>query len=142
MILNRVLKKEELQRIFQERTAKYLSQHDETRHYKINYKNDGTFTNETYENNVKLGESYGTYILQNNDKNECVINIKYQYVFNSPNINSPFHANNAFYPRLSDYTIGPLYTLYENEKIECIPLLYYHLQSTKGFKILNFYKKK
>ena len=64
MNLNQVLKEEELRHIFQERTAKYLSQHNENRHYKISYNDDGTFTNKTYENNILLGESYGTYSFQ------------------------------------------------------------------------------
>ena len=141
MNLNQVLKKEELQRIFQERAAKYLSQHNENRHYKITYNNDGTFTNQTHENNIIIGESYGTYNLQNNINNDCVINIQYKYVFNSPNERSPFHINNPFYPKLSNYTIGPFYTRCLNEDLEWVPILYNHLQIEKGFKILNFYKK-
>ena len=141
MNLNQVLKKEELQRIFQERTAKYLSQHNENRHYKITYNNDGTFTNQTYENNIIIGESYGTYNLQNNINDECVINIQYKHVFHSPNESSPFHINNPFYPKLSNYTIGPFYTRCLNEDLKWTPILYNHLQIEKGFKILNFYKK-
>jgi hypothetical protein len=143
MDLNQVLKKEELQSIFQERTAKYLSQHDENRHYKITYNNDGTFTNQTYENNIVIGESYGTYNFQTNENGECVINVQYKYVFNSPNENSPFHINNPFYPKLENYMIGPFYTKYLNEELAWIPILYNLPQTIrKGFKILNFYKKK
>ena len=142
MNLSQVLKKEELQHIFQERTAKYLSQHNENRHYKISYNDDGTFTNKTYENNILLGESYGTYSFQTNADDECVINIQYKYVFNSPNEGSPFHINNSFYPKLANYTIGPFYTKYLNEDLEWVPVLYNHLQIEKGYKVLNFYKKR
>jgi hypothetical protein len=140
MNLHQVLTKEELMRIFHERTAKYLSQHNENRHYKITYNDNGTFTNKTYENNVALGESYGTYTFQTNADGECVINIRYKYVFNSPNITSPFHVDNPFYSILSDYIIGPFYTKYLNQESTWVPILYNHLQIEKGFKVLNFYK--
>ena len=142
MNLHQVLKKEELRSIFRDRCAKYLSQHDENRHYKITYNDDGTFTNQTYENNIALGESYGTYSFQTNENGECVINIQYKHVFNSPNESSPFHTNNPFYPKLTNYTIGPFYTKYLNEESTWVPILYNHLQIEKGFKVLNFYKKK
>ena len=142
MNLHQVLNICELQKIFQERTAKYLSQHNENRHYKIAYNDDGTFTNKTYENNVMIGESYGRYSFQTNENDECVINIQYEYVFNSPNESSPFHVNNPFYPKLANYTIGPFYTKYLNMNLEWVPILYNHLQIENGYKVLNFYKKK
>jgi hypothetical protein len=141
MNLNQVLKKEELQRIFHERFAKYLSQHNENRYYKITYNSDGTFTNQTYENNIKLGESYGTYSFQSNENDECILNIQYKHVYPSPNKTSPFHVENSFYPKLANYTIGPFYTKYLNQELIWLPILYNHLQIEKGFKVLNFYLK-
>ena len=141
MNLTQVLSKEELKQIFHERIAKYLSQHDKNRHYEISYNDDLTFTNTTFENNKPIGISYGIYNFLQNEQNECVINIKYEYVFNSPNINSPFHVDNPFYKNLKNYTIGPFYTKYLDQTLTWCPILYNHLQIEKGYKILNFYKR-
>ena len=94
----------------------------------------------TFENNIKLGESSGTYKLID-EKGQCLINIRYNNVFNSPNKNSPFHIQNMFYPKLSNYTLGPFYTVIPKEDVIWLPVLYNHLQIEKGFKVLNFYKK-
>jgi len=126
--------------IFTEYYAKYLSQHNNNRHYIIKYNENNTFTNSTFENNIKLGESSGTYKLID-EKGQCLINIRYNNVFNSPNKNSPFHIQNMFYPKLSNYTLGPFYTVIPKEDVIWLPVLYNHLQIEKGFKVLNFYKK-
>jgi hypothetical protein len=141
MDLNHILTEQEVKQIFNERTAKYLSQHNKNRHYEISYNADLTFTNTTFEDNKPIGISYGTYNLKTNDSGNCVINIRYEYVYNSPNITSPFHKDNPFYPKLSDYTIGPLYTKFLDQKLIWVPILYNHLQIEKGYKILNFYLK-
>jgi len=130
----------QVKNIFTEYYAKYLSQHNNNRHYIIKYNENNTFTNSTFENNIKLGESVGTYKLID-EKGQCLINIRYNNVFNSPNKNSPFHIQNRFYPKLSNYTLGPFYTVIPKEDVIWLPVLYNHLQIEKGFKILNFYKK-
>jgi|TARA_B110000858_G_C17711443_1_gene430783 hypothetical protein len=126
--------------IFKEYYAKYLSQHNSNRHYIIKYNDNNTFTNSTFENNIKLGESNGTYNLIN-EKTHCLINIRYTNIFNSPNKNSPFNKQNSFYPKLSNYVIGPFYTIIPKDDVTWLPVLYNHLQLEKGFKVLNFYKK-
>lgn len=70
--------------IFKERYAKYLSQHNDKRHYIINYNENGTFTTHTFENNNELGVGYGKYTLVDHS-GECLINIKYKDIFPSPN---------------------------------------------------------
>lgn len=132
--------KEQLRTIFRQYYAKYLSQHNSNRHYIIKYNENNTFTNSTFENNVKIGTSRGTYFYINKD-NQCLINIQYQNVFPSPNISSPFHKRNIFYPKLSNYTLGPFYTSLPNEPVILLPVLYKHLQLENSFKVLNFYKK-
>lgn len=133
--------KHQLKYIFTNYYAKYLSQHNSSRHYIIKYNDNNTFTNSTFENNIKLGESDGTYNLID-EKGECLINIRYKNVFNSPNITSPFYQKNSFYPHLSNYTIGPFYTaILKDTNVKWIPVLYNHLQIEKSFKVLNFYKK-
>ena len=140
MIHFEVLNKEQLQHIFNDRKAKYLSQNNINRHYIINYNNDNTFTNDTYENNTKIGSSYGNYKFLKNDKGEDIIHIKYNYVFLSPNINSPFNENNEFYKKLFEgYSIGPFYLKYPTHPDILLSCLYEHQIS--GYKILNFYKK-
>ena len=56
MNLSKGLSPQQLKLILSTKKAKYLSQHDITRHYIINYNNDSTFTIETFQNNKKLGE--------------------------------------------------------------------------------------
>ncbi len=130
----------QLQSIFIKYNAKYLSQHNNNRHYIIKYNENNTFTNSTFENNIKLGESNGTYNFIN-ENGECLINIRYKNVFDSPNKNSPFHIQNSFYPKLSNYLLGPFYTIIPKDDVRWLPVLYNHLQMEKGFKVLNFYKK-
>lgn len=134
------LKKFEIQNIFRNKYAKYLSQHNPNRHYIISYNQDGSFTNETYENNLKIGTSHGTYLISTINKN-AILNIKYNKIHKSPNIESPFHPQNSFYPHLSDYQIGPFYTKFIKENTIWLPILYNHLHQDKGFKVLNFYDK-
>jgi hypothetical protein len=141
-IFLRALNKEELEIIFRNKKAKYLSTNDINRHYIITYNNDNTVTTDTYENNIKLGESYGTYNININGS----INIKYKYVFSSPNDKSPFHPNNSFYKQLSNYTIGPYY-IYSNINIKKniidgnILHIMYKGNQLETLKILTFYPK-
>lgn len=131
---------EQVRYIFTNKVAKYLSQNRMNRHYIIKYNIDGTFTNDTFECNVLLGTSIGTYNLTENDNKEVFINIKYIYVFPSPHITSPFNINNSFYPELfNGYTIGPLYGNISNDMTLLYPILYPHSNAHIGFKILNFY---
>ena len=53
-----ILHKEQLKNIFSNYYAKYLSQNNPNRHYIIKY-NKNTFTNTTFENNIKLGQCNG-----------------------------------------------------------------------------------
>ncbi len=132
--------KQQIKFIFNNYYAKYLSQHDISRHYIIKYNNNTTFSTTTFENNVKIGEGRGIYsLLDVNDK--CHINIQYNTIQPSSNINSSFNPMNKFYPKLSNYTIGPLYAIIpQEEDLICIPILYSHLQMKKRIKVLNFYK--
>jgi len=133
--------KHQLKCIFRNYYAKYLSQHNNSRHYIIKYNDNSTFTNSTFENNIKLGESDGIYNFIY-EKGDCLINIRYKNVFNSPNITSPFHQKNSFYPSLSNYTLGPFYTVIPKDpNVIWLPVLYNHLQIEKSFKVLNFYKE-
>jgi len=133
-----ILHKDQLINIFSNYYAKYLSQHNPNRHYIIKY-HKNTFTNTTFENNVKLGEGNGKYKLIENNGTTC-INMQYENVFTSPYKKSPFNKNNEFFPKLSNYTIGPFYTIIPKEEVIWLPILYSHIQIEKGFKVLNFYK--
>ena len=140
MLLLEPLTMEQVKYIFSNKVAKYLSQNKINRHYIIKYNIDGTFTNDTFDSNTLIGSSHGTYNLTENENKEVFINIKYKYVFESPHINSPFNMNHPFYPELfNGYTIGPLYGNITKEQQNMTPILYPHLQSNMGFKILNFY---
>ena len=133
--------KHQINYLFSKYYVKYLSQNDSSRHYIINYDNNNcTFSTKTFENNIHIGEGYGKYKLLDVNDN-CHINIQYSSVYSSPNITSPFNPKNLFYPKLSDYTIGPFYTIIPNEPVKWLAVLYSHLQMEKGFKVLNFYKK-
>lgn len=132
--------RQQLMLIFKERYAKYLSQHNDNRHYIIKYNENETFTTHTFENNIQLGVGYGKYTLVDNS-GECLINIRYDNIVPSPNKSSPMNPNNSFYNNLSNYTIGPLYTRIPDKPVIWLPVLYNHLQLEKGFKVLNFYKK-
>ena len=133
-----ILHKDQLKKIFSNYYAKYLSQNNPNRHYIIKY-NKNTFTNTTFENNIKLGQGNGKYKLIEHNGNTC-INVQYENVFTSPYKNSPFNKNNDFFPKLSNYTIGPFYTIIPRENVTWLPILYSHIQMEKGFKVLNFYK--
>lgn len=135
------LTKEELEIVFRNKKAKYLSNNDMNRHYIINYNDDNTFTTDTHENNVNIGQSYGTYEINV----DGTINIKYKYVFPSPNKNSPFNTSNSFYKQLSNYVIGP-YHIYNNTNFkkniinnDVIHAMYKKDQTI--IKILTFYPK-
>ena len=133
-----ILRKDQLKNVFSNYYAKYLSQHNPNRHYIIKY-HKNRFTNTTFENNVKLGQGNGTYkLIENNGTTS--INVQYENVFTSPYKKSPFNKNNEFFPKLSNYTIGPFYTIIPKEDITWLPILYSHIQMEKGFKVLNFYK--
>ena len=84
-----ILRKDQLINIFSNYYAKYLSQHNPNRHYIIKY-HKNTFTNTTFENNVKLGEGNGKYKLIENNGTTC-INVQYENVFTSPYKKSPFN---------------------------------------------------
>lgn len=131
--------KVQLEWMFNNYYAKYLSQHNSNRHYILKYNKNRTFTNHTFENNILLGEGNGIYkIIEKED--QCVLNVQYSTVFSSPNKSSPFYPQNSFYPRLCNYTLGPFYTIIPNQHVIWLPILYSHLQKEKGFKVLNFYK--
>lgn len=131
---------EQIKIIFTNKVAKYLSQNKMNRHYIIKYNVDGTFTNDTFECNMLLGTSHGTYILTEDENKQVFINIKYTYVFPSPHDNSPFNINHLFYPELfNGYMIGPLYGKITNNMTLMTPILYPHSNANMGFKILNFY---
>ena len=133
-----VLNKAQLKNIFTNYYAKYLSQNNSNRHYIIKY-NKNTFTNTTFSNNIKLGEGNGKYKFIEKNGN-TLLNVQYQNVFPSPYKNSPFNKSNNFFPKLSNYTIGPFYTIIPREDVIWLPILYSHIQMEKGFKVLNFYK--
>lgn len=129
----------DLKWIFKNYYVKYLSQHNSNRHYILNYKDDNTFINSTYEDNKLLGEGNGKYyLIEIGD--DCFLNVQYSKVYSSPNKSSPFHPQNSFYPKLQNYTLGPMYTIRPAEPVIWLPVLYSHLQKEKGFKVLNFYK--
>ena len=140
MIPLQTLCKKGLQKIFSQNYAKYLSQHDPSRFYIINYLDNGQFNIETYNENKLLGSGNGTYTFINSN-NGCKLNIKYNKIFPSPNLKSPMHIENPFYNKLYNYQIGPFYTVIPNDTVIWLPILYNHLQMEKGFKVLNFYKK-
>ena len=140
MIPLQPLCKNSLQKIFSQNYAKYLSQHDSSRFYLINYLDKGQFYIQTYHKNKLLGSGNGTYAFI--DSNEgCKLNIKYHKIFPSPNHKSPMHIENPFYSELRNYQIGPFYTIIPIEPVIWIPVLYNHIQMKNGFKVLNFYKK-
>ncbi len=134
------LKYEDAKKILKNKIAKYLSQHKINRYYLIKYNDDNSFINSTYENDIKIGESYGKYKLYENE-NGTYIDIKYESVFESPHISSPFNKNNFFYVKLFDgYTIGPLYSTLLEENNMMLPVFYNNFNSNiGGIKILNFY---
>ena len=141
MNLSKGLSPQQLKLILSTKKAKYLSQHDITRHYIINYNNDSTFTIETFQNNKKLGEGNGKYYILANNKDEAILNVNYISVFESPNKDSPFSKKNSFYPKLKDYTIGPFYGIIPDVDTNWLPIFYKHLIEGRSFKVLNFYNK-
>jgi len=130
--------KQQIKCIFNNYYAKYLSQHDISRHYIIEYNNNTTFSTSAFENNIKVGEGCGIYSLLDVD-DKCHLNIQYNTTISYPN--SPFNPKKFFYNEISNYTIGPFYTILPNEPVIWLPVFYSHLQMESGFKILNFYKK-
>ena len=54
-----------MRRVFQQKVAKYASQHDPYRFYIIDYKADNEFATHTYENGKLLGTGQGKYDLFN-----------------------------------------------------------------------------
>ncbi len=129
----------QLVQTFKERTAKYLSQHNETRHYTIKYHENKTFETVTYENNRRLGIGWGIYEFVGKPE-ECQLNIQYESIYPSPYMSSPMNPSNPFYPKLKNYVIGPFYTRIPDTHVMWLPVLYNHLQLEKGFKVLNFYR--
>jgi len=140
MIPLQTLCKNSLQKIFSQNYAKYMSQHDSSRFYIINYLDNERFNIQTHRENKLLGSGNGTYAFIDS-KDGCKLNIKYNKIFPSPNPKSPMHIANPFYSELRDYQIGPFYTVIPMESVLWIPVLYNHIQMKKGFKILNFYKR-
>jgi len=142
----RLVDYDELCTILHTHIAKYVSQNSPSRHYIIRYNDDDTFEITTYQDSLKLGTGNGTYHLiqtSEGDTPSCYINIQYKTIVNSPHKTSPMNPDNAFYPKLKDYTIGPFYTWESTEHQESpwIPLLYPHLTRLGTFKILNMYPK-
>ena len=137
----RPLFKKELRALFTRKVAKYNSQHSPYRYYIIDYKIDNLFYTHTYEDDKRLGSGYGSYKIINTEGGG-LLNIEYKDIYNSPNLGSPMHPRNAFYPQLHKYTIGPLYTQSLDHTSEWQPVLYNHLQKDKSFKVLNFYDRK
>ena len=140
MIPLQPLGRHSLHRIFTQHYAKYLSQHDSSRFYIINYLDNGQFLTQTHQRNKLLGAGRGTYAFLG-DGVGCKINIKYEKVFPSPNEKSPMHPENPFYPELRDYQIGPFYAATPRESYTWLPVLYNQIQGDQGFKVLNFYRK-
>ena len=133
--------KKELRTLFTRKVAKYASQHSPYRFYIIDYKIDNLFYTHTYEDDKRLGSGYGTYEMINTEGG-ALLNIEYKNIYHSPNPESPMHPENAFYPQLHKYTIGPLYTQSLDHNSKWQPVLYNHLQKEKSFKVLNFYDRR
>ena len=130
---------EQVKNILNCKVAKYLSQNKINRHYIIKYNSDNTFINDTFESNIHIGSSHGTYTLVENENKEVFIYITYNKVYESPHITSPFNKDHYFYPKLFEgYTIGPLYTK-PSLNNNMISIIYPHPNSQLGIKILNFY---
>ncbi len=128
------------------RVAKYNSQHDRTRHYELEYtpshdsKDGSTFdvTTSLFIDGVKSAESHAVCTVLATGE----MFVKYRDVFPSPHPTSPFHPDNAFYPKLfSGYLIGPLYTVCPVDvKSPFVISVMYHIDDGR-VKILNFYEK-
>ena len=132
----------QMRRVFQQKVAKYASQHDPYRFYIIDYKADNEFATHTYENGKLLGTGQGKYELFNAMTIPgALLQVSYESIHNSPNPDSPMHPRNSFYPKLRDYTIGPFYTQALDMNSRWQPILYQHLQKDKAFKVLNFYDR-
>ena len=140
MIPLQPLGRRSLQGIFTQHYAKYLSQHDPSRFYLINYLDNGQFLTQTHQKNKLLGTGWGTYNFLGSGVS-CRLNIRYEEVFPSPNARSPMHPENPFYPELRDYQIGPFYAALPRGPYTWLPVLYNQIQGDLGFKVLNFYKR-
>jgi hypothetical protein len=141
MLAIKALSRCELTNLMLTHKAKYLSQHDTTRHYLINYKQNGLFDIETFKNNNILGSGNGKYMLRDTPSG-AVMDVKYEKIFDSPNHTSPMCVTNPFYKKLTDgYTIGPFYTYGLNQQSVWTPVLYPHIQKERSFKVLNFYDR-
>ena len=135
------LSRNQLTRILSTHYAKYLSQHDPTRHYIINYNRNGLFKITTHEHNVQLGMGHGKYTIRDT-KSGAMMDIQYKRIYDSPNITSPMNPHNSFYPSLlKGYSIGPFYTHGLDTGAMWQPVLYSHLQKERAFKVLNFYRR-
>lgn len=130
----------QLQKLFRGYYAKYLSKHSDECHYIITYNENNTFTNKTFVNNKEIGVSNGIYFYINSPTKHCLLNIQYQNIFTSSNVNSCFHEENIFYPKLRNYTIGPFYTIFPKEEFMWLPIIYNHSAQDNVFHVLNFYK--
>lgn len=133
-----------LRHILKTRIVKYNSQHLIQRHYILRYVQDEQspnlfhVTNETFDNNIKQGESHAECVLE--DDGQMLIH--YSSVFQSPHPTSPFHPDNSFYPKLFDgYRIGPLYSTATSpicvDSHFMLPLMY-NIEDGR-VKVLNFY---
>jgi len=128
--------------------AKYLSQHDPSRHYRIDYRelcdSEGVFTISTHKFDKVLGYGHGRYIMRDMfdiQDGPALMDIQYNRVFDSPHTESPMCPQNWFYPQLRDgYTIGPFYTSGIGAVATWQPVIYSHLQKERAFKVLNFYR--
>ena len=134
----KTLNKPSLEYLLKFNYAKYLSQHSFDRHYIITYNQDNVFNTYTFEKNELLGIGDGKYNLIDTQIG-CVMNIKYERIFDSPYLTSPMCPANKFYPRLKNYTIGPFYTQFDDTNTPLQQVLYTNIHNKSGFKTLNFY---
>lgn len=138
----------QLSHLFANNIAKYLSQHNPNRFYIIDYKPNKQFITYTCDKHKMIGIGNGTYNFINDmntnasDNDICKINIRYNKVHPSPNIDSPMHPLNSFYPQLKNYVIGPYYVS-TSAVTDALwqPVIYKHLQRNLSVKVLNFYNR-
>ena len=141
MINLTALSKTQLTRLLSTHYAKYLSQHDPTRHYIINYKPNGFFEITTHKHNLQLGHGYGKYAVRETPIG-AMMDVQYKRIHDSPNLTSPMNPHNHFYPHLlRGYSIGPFYTHGIDVGATWQPVLYSHIQKERAFKVLNFYNR-
>lgn len=146
LVLN-PLNLQQIRNLFSSHYAKYLSQHDPSRHYRIDFREvtdtRGEFVTTTCKYDKILGQGYGQYAIRSKfdiPDGPAIMDVKYDHVFDSPHITSPMCPQNSFYPQLrAGYTLGPFYTSGIDIGAAWQPVIYSHLQKERAFKVLNFY---